>query len=1347
MGRQIDGACNRFEAAWKSGTPPRLEDYVADWQNDKRLVLLRELVLIDADYRRAHGDMVQPQDYLGRFPELDSAWLAGIVLAAGERTMAPEYLPVGPVAGTRIGPYKLLQQIGQGGMGTVWMAEQIENVKRKVAVKLIKPGMDSGQVLARFEAERQALALMDHPNIAKVLDAGTTASGSPFFVMELVKGIPMTKYCDEHQLTPRERLELFVPVCHALQHAHQKGIIHRDIKPTNVLVASYDGRPVPKVIDFGVAKATGQTLTERTLFTGFGGIVGTLEYMSPEQAEFNALDIDTRSDIYGLGVLLYELLTGTTPLTRKRLTQAALDEAMRLIREEEPPKPSTRLSESHETLPAIASRRKMEAAKLTKLVRGDLDWLVMKALEKDRNRRYDTASALAADVDRYLNDEPVQACPPSPWYRFRKAARRNKGKLAILACLTLALAVFAGGVGWVLQERAGRASRTASEVNLVLDDVAGLEKEKKWPEALAAVNRAEGLFAGGQGSEELQQRVATARAAVERGLRQARADQKMVADLAEIRFKQADTPTGIMDPQDANAGFGEAFREYGIDIDKLDVAQATAAIRERALAPELTAVLDYWTIMRKQAEPGKSGWRHLLAIAQRCDDDPVRNQVRAALAGGEKVMLVKLASTSDTAVLPASTVQLMADALRSSGAFDETALLLQKAQPVHPNDFWINYELGQVLDHNQQPRQVEKALTYYMAALALRKTPGLFHRLGHGLTHLGRFEEANAFFRESVRLWPDSWYTYYHAAAALSNAGRHPEALPYFTEAVRIRPHDCQSHNNLAASLSWNGLVEEAIVSFQQALHFDPNHESALIGLAGCLRKAGRSDEVIPTLSQLIRRNPEAFQVYHALAEALRDDGKADEAVAIYGPIIALRTEAVQREPQSAQKHKELGDALRHGGRLDDAIAAYRAALRLQPDFDRAHSMMGQALLNKGLLDDAIGAYEKAIELQPASFRAPYWELGYTLSKKGRWAEALAIFRQASKNSADSVTELLRFAILRSPPDSGIDHLFLAICYASRGEQKKASAAYEEGVHWLEEHRPNDPDLKRFRAEAVEVLKAHEPKREEKKGQSIEPGRVLEISRRAREELAKVIIAGRREGIRRNPHNLDAYYALAKSLRDEGKMDESSAVLCQAITVFREVVGLEPDDTGKRVSFGAALRLSGRPDEAIAACREAIAACREPLRLKPDIGRAYARIGHAYMDKGDLGQAIAAYEKAVDLMPYHSESRWHFGYALSKKGQVRRAVVVYRQAVKLWPVDYTFDALRYTVLKSPPTSGAEHLMLAMAYWRLGHKAEASASYAKAVEWMGQNQVNDAQLESFRAEAAEVLGVEAKQSRN
>ena len=312
-----------------------------------------------------------------------------------EQTAA--YVPSEQPGTVIAGRYKLLEAIGEGGMGSVWVAEQTQPVRRKVALKLIKPGMDSKSVLARFEAERQALAVMDHPNIAKVLDGGLTETGRPFFVMEYVKGVPITEYCDATRLSVPERLNLFVQVCQAVQHAHQKGIIHRDLKPSNILVAPYDDRPVPKVIDFGLAKAMHQSLTDRTLHTAHETVLGTPRYMSPEQAQLNNLDVDTRSDIYSLGVLLYELLTGTTPLEKKRFKEAAWDEIKRIIREEEPPRPSTRLS-STDTLPSLAVCRHTEPAGLTRQVRGDLDWIVMKSLEKDRSRRYETDNAFGMDV-------------------------------------------------------------------------------------------------------------------------------------------------------------------------------------------------------------------------------------------------------------------------------------------------------------------------------------------------------------------------------------------------------------------------------------------------------------------------------------------------------------------------------------------------------------------------------------------------------------------------------------------------------------------------------------------------------------------------------------------------------------------------------------------------------------------------------------------------------------------------------------------------------------------------------------------------------------------------------------
>jgi eukaryotic-like serine/threonine-protein kinase len=463
----------------------------------ERAAYLNEACAGDEDLRRRVDRLLDAHPKVGSFLERPAA---GPTQPSAEEvlqeaiTAPPRPITEGP--GSRIGPYKLLQQIGEGGMGTVYMAEQEKPVHRRVALKIIKPGMDSDVVIARFEAERQALAMMDHVNIARVLDAGATETGRPYFVMELVPGVSLTRYCDENKLSPRERLELLIPICQAIQHAHQKGIIHRDIKPSNVLVTLYDGKPVPKVIDFGVAKAIDQRLTERTMFTQFGAVIGTLEYMSPEQAEMSGLGVDTRSDIYSLGVLLYELLTGTTPLERKQVRELAYAELLRMIKEDEPPKPSTRLTRSGEVLATISAQRRTEAAQLAKLVRGELDWIVMKCLEKDRTRRYETASGLARDLQRYLDDEPVEACPPSTAYKLRKFARKYRTPLQVAGAFVLLLVVAAVVSIWqaVLarreRDRAVLAEVEAKEQQARADAEA-IEATKQQQQAQAERNRAE----------------------------------------------------------------------------------------------------------------------------------------------------------------------------------------------------------------------------------------------------------------------------------------------------------------------------------------------------------------------------------------------------------------------------------------------------------------------------------------------------------------------------------------------------------------------------------------------------------------------------------------------------------------------------------------------------------------------------------------------------------------------------------------------------------------------------------------------------------------------------------------
>jgi serine/threonine protein kinase len=394
---------------------------------------------------------------------------------------APPDEPAEGVGNVIAGRYKLLQLLGEGGMGRVFMAEQMQPVKRMVALKVVKAGMDSKSVLGRFEAERQALALMDHPHIAKVLDAGSTERGQPFFVMELVKGVPLTQFWDQRQLSVNDRLAVFQQVCHAVQHAHQKGIIHRDLKPSNILVESHDGRAVPKVIDFGLAKAINALpLTERSLFTQLGAMLGTPLYMAPEQAEFSAIDVDTRADIYALGVILYELLTGTTPLEKQRLAKAAWDEIRRVIQEEEPPKPSTRLSTS-EAKASVAAQRQSDPQRLGKYVRGDLDWIVMKALAKERDRRYQTASAFAADVERFLRHEPVSAGPPTLRYRLRKFVRRHRA--AVAAAATLTVLVLLGAAGLVVGLVAIRAEQGRTAKALAAETKA---RQQTW-EALNAM--------------------------------------------------------------------------------------------------------------------------------------------------------------------------------------------------------------------------------------------------------------------------------------------------------------------------------------------------------------------------------------------------------------------------------------------------------------------------------------------------------------------------------------------------------------------------------------------------------------------------------------------------------------------------------------------------------------------------------------------------------------------------------------------------------------------------------------------------------------------------------------------
>jgi serine/threonine protein kinase/tetratricopeptide (TPR) repeat protein len=897
-----------------------------------------------------------------------ASFLEAPAVARIDTTAAPTFTER---LGSVIGPYKLKEQIGEGGMGLVFVAEQHEPVRRKVALKLIKPGMDSRQVIARFEAERQALALMNHANIAKVFDGGETPSGRPYFVMELVKGVPITEYCDQNRLTPRARLELFGQVCAAVQHAHHKGIIHRDLKPSNVIVSSHDGTPVVKVIDFGVAKAIGQQLTDKSVYTNISQFIGTPLYMSPEQAGQSDLDIDTRTDIYALGVLLYELLTGTTPFDKERLSHASYDEIRRLIREEEPPKPSTRLSTLNQQIGStLSAQRQTNPRQLCLLLRGELDWIVMKALEKDRNRRYESASALAADVERYLKDERVEACPPSAAYRFRKFARKRKVALSAFAALFVVTLVVAGSAGWFLRDRSARESETTRIVEAALDEAVQWQRKRNIVEALGAAKRAAAVLAAGTSTPDLERRVAARLA-----------DLKFAMQLEEFRASRTNEFRNPLEKTDR--AYGETFRDFGIDVDALSAGEAGRLIRGRSIGDEVAAALDDWYVVARQMRTKReSRIEHLLRVALAADSDPGRSLVRNAILKKDGKFLVGL--LADLPELPPSTILLLARVLEDTGHKKESLSLAQESQRRYPSDFWIANWLAWA--HAKAGNQ-DEAIRFFTVTTALRRTANGYRALGDTLLAKDRLDEAIVAFREGIGLSAIDPLLYSGLIKALTKKGQPDAAAAVYREVSAAHPESAEVQKSLGHALIVVGRIDDAIAAFDKAIRLKPDYAEAHYQLAEVYTQiTPQRDKAIAALRDTIRCDSKHAPAHNQLGILLSQRGELDEGIELFRELTRI-------EPELATGHNNLGFWLAIKGKYDEAIAAYRQAIHLSPSYLVARNNLCRALAAKGQFEEAIAAAHEGIRISPAGDFMMRYALAAVLKDQRKLPEAVAVLR------------------------------------------------------------------------------------------------------------------------------------------------------------------------------------------------------------------------------------------------------------------------------------------------------------------------------------------------------------------
>jgi eukaryotic-like serine/threonine-protein kinase len=1016
--------------------------------------------------------------------------------------------------GTVIGRYKLLQKIGEGGMGLVYMAEQREPVMRKVALKIIKLGMDTKQVVARFEAERQALALMDHPNIAKVLEAGATETGRPYFVMELVRGIKITDYCDENNLSTVARLELFIQVCQAIQHAHQKGIIHRDIKPSNILVADHDGVPVPKIIDFGIAKATtDQRLTDKTLFTAFEQFIGTPAYMSPEQAKLSGLDIDTRSDIYSLGVLLYELLTAKTPFEANRLHEIGLDEIRRIIREEEPVKPSTKLQTLEATeQTTVAKHRQSDPPKLAHLIRGDLDWIVMKALEKDRGRRYETANGLAMDIKRHMENEPVQARPPSAGYRLQKTWRRNKTAFAV-ATLIAAILMAATAISAWQAVRATQAMALA---------------KKRLAESEANATLAQQRLADSEAVSKFLTEVFQSPDPARNGRT------ITVAETLGAAAKKLETDLGNQPARRAKlqTTLGSTYYALGLYPEAIALQEQIRAYYLATFGLEDTNTL---------------AAMYNLAMSYR-----VAGRLNEAIKLSEETLTLRRKTLGLDNTNTLVTMNNLANSYRDAGRLDEAFKLCEQILPLAsklfgPENPRTLSAMGNLANSYYDAGRLDESMKLDEQVLSLdRKVNGAEHpatlttmnNLAKSYFDAGRKDEALKLREEILTLsrkvlgpeHPNTLMAMNNLMDSYDDAERKDEAHKLIEETLMLsrkvlgpeHPTTLGAMVNLANSYASLGRQAEALKLGEQALPLyrkalGPEHPATLLAmtsLAYFYDQAGRKDEALKlreealTLSRKVLgpENPNTLAAMNYLVNSYDDAGRKDEAFKLREEKLTLSRKALTTQrstlgsdsPAIAATLLDMASLLKSQNRPGEAVHEYRESMDiiLKTPFNE-----GLFNLSSTVFPELVEAGERqqvsnicrmvlnSTATNAAWFNSASWSLATTenpsnrnpalavelaqravqINPHGDWNTVGVAYYRAG-DFKEAIADLEKAMRNERGGGTSYDFFFQAMAEHQVGNADAARRFYAKATQWMKEHDPRNSELLRFQAEAERLL-------------------------------------------------------------------------------------------------------------------------------------------------------------------------------------------------------------------------------------------------------------------------------------